>query len=393
MRVWPSGGLWRHPDFLRLWSAQTISQFGSQVSQLALPLAAILVLDASAFEVALLGTVEFLPFLLFALPAGVWVDRLRRKPILVLGDLGRAVALGSIPVAYAFDALTIWQLYAVGFLVGVGTVFFDVAYQSYLPSLVDRDQLVDGNSKLEVSRSGAALAGPGSRRRAHRSAHRAVRDPGRRGQLRRLGGAARPDPPGRDDPGAHREAEHAPGARRGPPLPARPPLLATARDRPWRCRTSSTRSGSRSSSSTRCGSSSCPPRPSGSPSARERRLAARCRRLEPGLGAPRRRADARRLATRLRARAPPRAGRAAVSAAPLPRRRAHPRELRRHRVQRHRAQLPAGRHSRPPARPAECDPTIHRLGRHPARLAGRRALSLRRSACARRSGSVPSAHR
>ena len=161
MRVWPRGGLWRHPDFLRLWSAQTVSQFGSQVSQLALPLAAILVLDASAFEVALLGTVEFLPFLLFALPAGVWVDRLRRKPILVLGDLGRAVALASVPLDYAFDALTIWQLYAVGFLVGVCTVFFDVAYQSYLPSLVDRSQLVDGNSKLEVSRSGAALAGPG----------------------------------------------------------------------------------------------------------------------------------------------------------------------------------------------------------------------------------------
>jgi MFS family permease len=161
LRVWPHGGLWRHPDFLRLWSAQTISQFGSQVSQLALPLAAILVLDASAFEVAFLGTVEFLPFLLFALPAGVWVDRLRRKPILVLGDLGRALALGSIPLAYAFDALTIWQLYAVGFLVGVCTVFFDVAYQSYLPSLVDRESLVEGNSKLEISRSGAQLAGPG----------------------------------------------------------------------------------------------------------------------------------------------------------------------------------------------------------------------------------------
>lgn len=161
MRAWPRGGLWRHPDFLRLWSAQTVSQLGSQVSQLALPLAAILVLDASAFEVALLGTVEFLPFLLFALPAGVWVDRLRRKPILVLGDLGRALALASVPLAYAFDALTIWQLYAVGFFVGVCTVFFDVAYQSYLPSLVDRSQLVDGNSKLEISRSGAALAGPG----------------------------------------------------------------------------------------------------------------------------------------------------------------------------------------------------------------------------------------
>jgi MFS family permease len=160
MRAWPRGGLWRHRDFLHLWSAQTISQFGSQISALALPLAAILVLEASAFEVALLGTVEFLPFLLFSLPAGVWVDRLRRKPILVVADLIRSGLLASIPVAYALDALTIWQLYAVGFGTGVCTVFFDVAYQSYLPSLVERANLLEGNSKLEVSRSGAQLAGP-----------------------------------------------------------------------------------------------------------------------------------------------------------------------------------------------------------------------------------------
>ncbi len=159
--LWPPVGLWRHPDFLKFWSAQTISQFGTQISQLALPLAAVLVLDAGAFEVALLGTVEFLPFLLFALPAGVWVDRLRRRPILVLADVGRGLALATIPLVYAFDALTIWQLYVVGFVVGTLTVFFDVAYQSYLPSLVSRDELVDGNSKLEVSRSAAQLAGPG----------------------------------------------------------------------------------------------------------------------------------------------------------------------------------------------------------------------------------------
>ena len=108
--LWPRGGLWRHPDFLRLWAGQTISQFGSQISAFALPIAAIVVLDASAFQVALLGTVEFLPFLLFTLPAGVWVDRLRRRPILVIADLGRAAALVSVPIAYAFDALTIWQL-------------------------------------------------------------------------------------------------------------------------------------------------------------------------------------------------------------------------------------------------------------------------------------------
>ena len=161
MRLWPSGGLWRHRDFLNLWSAQTISQFGTQVSQLALPLVAILVLDASAFEVALLGTIEFLPFLLFTLPAGVWVDRLRRRPILIAGDFGRAALLASIPAAYLADALTLWQLYVVGFVVGICTVFFDVSYQSYLPSLVARDRLVDGNAKLAFSSSAAQVGGPG----------------------------------------------------------------------------------------------------------------------------------------------------------------------------------------------------------------------------------------
>jgi MFS family permease len=157
----PAGPLWRHADFLRLWGAQTVSQFGTQVTLLALPLAAILVLEASTFEVAVLGAMDFLPFLLFSLPAGVWVDRLRRKPILVLADLGRAVALLTIPAAALFDALTIWQLYAVGFTTGTLTVFFDVAYQSYLPALVDRKELVDGNAKLEVSRSAAQIGGPG----------------------------------------------------------------------------------------------------------------------------------------------------------------------------------------------------------------------------------------
>ena len=155
------GGLWLHRDFRSLWGAETISQFGSQVTFLALPLVAILVLQESTFRVALLTSVEFLPFLLFTLPAGVWVDRLRRRPILILGDLGRAFALLTIPVAHWLGVLTIWQLYAVGFVVGVGTVFFDVAYQSYLPALVGRDQIVEGNSKLEVSRAAANIGGPG----------------------------------------------------------------------------------------------------------------------------------------------------------------------------------------------------------------------------------------
>jgi MFS family permease len=158
--VWPRGGLWRHRDFLKLWSAETISQFGSQIGGFAIPLVAIITLDATPFQVSAIFVVEFAPFLLISLPAGVWVDRLPRRPILILGDLGRFAALLTIPIAYALDSLTIWQLYGVGFFVGICTVFFDVAYQSYLPSLVDRAQLVEGNSKLEVSRSAAQLSGP-----------------------------------------------------------------------------------------------------------------------------------------------------------------------------------------------------------------------------------------
>jgi MFS family permease len=158
---WPRGGLWRHPDFLKLWSAETISQFGSTIDDIAFALVAILVLDASAFEVAVLGTVLFLPFILFTLPAGVWVDRLPRRPILIVGDFGRAALYATVPIAYVADVLTLWQLYVVGFLVGTFQVFFDVAYQSYLPSLVDRDQIVEGNSKLEISRSAAQISGPG----------------------------------------------------------------------------------------------------------------------------------------------------------------------------------------------------------------------------------------
>lgn len=161
MRRFLPGGLWRHPDFMKLWGAETVSQLGSQVSAIALPFVAIVVLDVSAFEVAALGVVEMAPFILISLPAGVWVDRLRRKPILVVADVGRALLLASVPVAHWLGVLTIWQLYAVGFAVGILTVFFDVSYQSYLPSLVARDELVEGNSKLEISRSGAQLAGPG----------------------------------------------------------------------------------------------------------------------------------------------------------------------------------------------------------------------------------------
>lgn len=157
----PSGALWSHRDFLKLWTGQTVSEFGSQVSQLAIPAVAVLTLKASPFQVAALATVEFLPFLIFTLPAGVWVDRWRRRWILIAGDFGRAVLLATIPLTYALGHLTLAQLYVVGFLVGIHTVFFDVAYQSYLPQLIDRETLVEGNSKLQMTVSGAAIAGPG----------------------------------------------------------------------------------------------------------------------------------------------------------------------------------------------------------------------------------------
>lgn len=156
-----SRSLLHSPDFLKLWTGQTVSAFGTQVTLLAVPILAAVALRVSPFEFGLLTTIEFLPFVLLSLPAGVWVDRLRRRPILIWGDIGRAIGLLSIPVAFALDVLTIWQLYIVVFVNGCLTVFFDVAYQSYLPSIVERDQLVEGNAKLELTRQASQRLGPG----------------------------------------------------------------------------------------------------------------------------------------------------------------------------------------------------------------------------------------
>jgi MFS family permease len=156
-----SRSLIRHADFLKLWTGETVSVFGDAITGLAVPLIAASVLNVTAFEFGLLNTLGMLPFIVLSLPAGVWVDRMRRRPILIVADLGRAMAIASIPLAFAFNALTIWQLYAVSLVVGALTVFFDVAYQSYLPSLVDRDQLVDGNGKLQITQSAAQILGPG----------------------------------------------------------------------------------------------------------------------------------------------------------------------------------------------------------------------------------------
>ena len=156
----PTGGLWSHPDFLKLWTGQTISEFGSQISQLAIPLLAAISLHASPFEFSLLGVLGFLPFILFALPAGGWGDRLRRRQILIVGDAARAVLLALIPILWAADLLRMWQLLLLQFVIGVFTVFFDVAYQSYLPALIEREHLVDGNSKLQLTVSISQVGGP-----------------------------------------------------------------------------------------------------------------------------------------------------------------------------------------------------------------------------------------
>ncbi|MGN6605590.1 MAG: MFS transporter [Jatrophihabitans sp.] len=152
--------LWRHADFRRLWVGETVSQFGSAVTALALPLVAVLVLHASTFQVGLLTAFGTLAFLVLGLPAGAWVDRMRARWVLVVNDLLRAVALASVPIAHAVGVLSIAQLDVVALVSGASTVFFDVAYQSYLPQLVASEQLVEGNARLQASESVAQLAGP-----------------------------------------------------------------------------------------------------------------------------------------------------------------------------------------------------------------------------------------
>ena len=154
------GRLWRNGDFMRLWVGQTVSEVGTEVSLLAVPTVAILLLHATPFQVGLLTALEFLPFPVLGLIAGVYADRLRRRPLMIASDVGRMVALATIPAAFGFGLLRIEQLYLVGLVVGVFNVFFGVSYQSYLPALIERGDLVEGNSRLEVSRSTARLIGP-----------------------------------------------------------------------------------------------------------------------------------------------------------------------------------------------------------------------------------------
>jgi len=154
------GGLWRDREFVKFWVASAISDLGSQVSTLALPLVAVLILGATPWQMGLLSAAGAAPVLVVGLFAGVWVDRLRRRPVMIAADVARAGLLLVIPVASSLGFLTIEILYAVALLAGALAVLFDVAFLSFLPTLVGESNLMDANSKLEMTSSTAQVAGP-----------------------------------------------------------------------------------------------------------------------------------------------------------------------------------------------------------------------------------------
>jgi MFS family permease len=156
-----TGNLWRHADFMKLWAGQTVSELGSVVTRTAVPLVALFVLGAGPFEMAILVVSASLAVLLVGFFAGAWVDRVARRPVLILSDVLRAVLLFSIPVAYVLNVLRIEQLYVVVFLEGCLGSFFDAAYPAYVPTLIGVDRVVEGNSKLATSSSLAEIGGPG----------------------------------------------------------------------------------------------------------------------------------------------------------------------------------------------------------------------------------------
>lgn len=152
--------LWRDGNFLTLWSGQSLAQLGSQITDLAIPVVAVLLLHASEFEVGLLNAAAVTAFLVIGLPAGAWVDRMRKRRVMIWADLARAAALTAVPLLWWSGQLQMWHLYLVALVIGVGTVFFDVSYQSIIPSLVKSQQIAEANGKLESTRELANIAGP-----------------------------------------------------------------------------------------------------------------------------------------------------------------------------------------------------------------------------------------
>ena len=157
---WHLTGLWRSSDFVKFWLGQTVSRFGSGITGIALPLTGVLLLAATPSQMGILSALDGAAVLAIGLFVGVWVDRVRRRPLLIATDLGRAFILGTVPLAALFGVLHIEQLYAVAALTGMFTVIFNVANQSFLPSLIPQTALVEGNSKLGVSDSLAEIGGP-----------------------------------------------------------------------------------------------------------------------------------------------------------------------------------------------------------------------------------------
>jgi predicted MFS family arabinose efflux permease len=153
--------LWGHRDFVKLWTGQAISQIGSRITRTALPFAAVLTLGAGPFEMGILAGASAAAMLVFGLFAGALADRLRRRPLLIAADLARAVILFSVPLAAARHSLTMTHLYVVAAAAGIFTVLFDVSYQAYVPSLVDRENVLQANAKLALSESIAEVSGPG----------------------------------------------------------------------------------------------------------------------------------------------------------------------------------------------------------------------------------------
>ncbi|MGA2199856.1 MAG: MFS transporter [Nitrososphaerales archaeon] len=160
MKLNLDGNLWHHRDFSRLWFSETVSSFGSQFSGLAIQFLAILSFKATSFEYGALLALGILPYPVLGLFVGVWADRFRKRRIMTLCNLGRMATLASIPVAWALGELGLAQLFLVTLTNGVFSVFFDISYQAYLPILVERADLIEGNQKLQVSASGASVAGP-----------------------------------------------------------------------------------------------------------------------------------------------------------------------------------------------------------------------------------------
>ena len=154
------GKLWSHRDFCRLWSGETVEWVTDSITALGIPTIAIKLFSAGPFQMGILNALEYLAYPVLGLLAGVWVDRWQRRAVLIWTNILQVAALGSIPVAFLLGILSLYQLFIVTLVMGVTVVFFNMAYTAYLPTLIDREDLVEGNSKLETSLSGSTVVGP-----------------------------------------------------------------------------------------------------------------------------------------------------------------------------------------------------------------------------------------